>query len=285
MSDNECPTCGETFDSQRGLGVHHSRVHDERLPNRECDECGTVFYCDYERKYCSKDCREDAVSFEGSDNPNYSDGKETTECTICGGEFKYYLSEKEGLYCPACVESEAWRDPPVIEGSDHPRWSGGKVDLECETCGTTVERFPSQMYGEVAFCSDACHHDWLSAEFTGEGHPNWEGGDVGNYGPGWNRVRRQALERDGHECVVCGTTSEELGRNPDVHHIVPVRVFEAAADLGVTDAHRLDNVVTLCPTCHRRADFGKISRQQLRRAIGTDPASSPLARASQSQDG
>jgi len=90
-----------------------------------------------------------------------------------------------------------------------------------------------------------------------------------NYGKGWNRVRRQALERDNHECVVCGTTSEELGRNPDVHHIVPVRLFEADGNREKAEAHALDNVVSLCPACHRKAEFGKITKQQLWDAIGT----------------
>jgi ribosomal protein S27AE len=46
-----CPTCGRTFSSRRGLGVHHSTVHDERLPNRECAQCGDAFYSEHEKKY------------------------------------------------------------------------------------------------------------------------------------------------------------------------------------------------------------------------------------------
>lgn len=72
-----CPSCGDEFDTRRGLGVHHSSAHDERLPNRECAHCESEFYCEYERKYCSDDCRDRAVSFEGENNPNYRGGKET----------------------------------------------------------------------------------------------------------------------------------------------------------------------------------------------------------------
>ncbi|MFU8870248.1 HNH endonuclease, partial [Natronococcus sp.] len=45
-----------------------------------------------------------------------------------------------------------------------------------------------------------------------------------------------------------------LDRNPDVHHVRPVRSFENAED-----AHTLDNVVTLCRSCHRRVEAGSIS--------------------------
>jgi len=268
MATYECPTCGAEFDSRRGLGVHHSRVHDERLPNRECDHCGEEFYCEYERKYCGDHCREKAVSFAGENNPNYTGGKSKSTCEICDETFEYYESEKPGLYCPDCVENEQWRDPPVITGSDHPRWNGGTVTVTCDECGVTVERYPNQITGEVTFCSPDCQYAWLSDAFTGDGHPNWAGGGVGPYGKGWNAVREAALERDGYECVLCGMTADELGRNPDVHHIVPVRAFVATPVLTERDAHTLDNVVSLCPSCHRRAEFGHVSREALRWRAG-----------------
>jgi len=97
MGTHECPTCGSVFDTRRGLGVHHSSVHDARLPNRECDHCGEQFYCSYEKRYCSDDCHDSAVSFAGENNPNYDDKKETTQCALCGASFDYYPSDKEGL--------------------------------------------------------------------------------------------------------------------------------------------------------------------------------------------
>ncbi|MFU1781163.1 hypothetical protein ACM16X_07270 [Haloarcula japonica] len=33
--------------------------------------------------------------------------------------------------------------------------------------------------------------------------------------------------------------------------------------LALRDAHTLDNVVSLCPGCHRRAEFGRVSRAEL----------------------
>ena len=196
-------------------------------------------------------------------------GKAVGTCEICATQFEYYPSDKLGLFCPACVETENWRTTPVLTGSDNPRWSGGKRTLGCAVCSTPVERYPSNIPDSgVVTCSETCRREWLSEAFTGPGHPNWKGGDTGPYGPGWAAVRQAALERDVHQCRCCGTTREALGRNPDVHHIIPVRTFVESDDHDVTDAHYLANVVSLCPTCHRKADFGKIAEDELRQYIG-----------------
>jgi DNA-directed RNA polymerase subunit RPC12/RpoP len=265
-----CPTCGEPFDTRRGLGVHHSPSHDERLPNRTCDQCGESFYCDYARTYCSEECLECGQSFEGSSNPNYQGKKQTTTCDPCGSEFEYYPSEKEGIYCPECVGNADWQDPPSLEGEDNPHWSGGTEETACTVCGAKVERHPSELDGDATLCSEACRREWLSEVFCGDGHPNWDGGGLGDYGTGWNRVRREALKRDGHECAVCGATKEDLGRNPDVHHIVPVRSFVESELLDAEDARYLKNVIALCASYHRKAEFDTLSAEFLRSQIDDD---------------
>ncbi|MFC7210350.1 HNH endonuclease [Natronoarchaeum sp. GCM10025321] len=66
-------------------------------------------------------------------------------------------------------------------------------------------------------------------------------------------MRRTALERDNYECQNCGKGEESLGQNPDVHHQKPVREFEAPAE-----AHSLENLITLCRSCHRLAEEASI---------------------------
>lgn len=200
----------------------------------------------------------------GENNPNWKGGSETTSCEICDATFDYYPSEKPGRFCPDCVEKNEWQEPPVLEGEAHPRWQGGKTELTCEVCESTFERYPGNITSEVVLCSNDCRAEWLSETFTGEGNPNYEGGSTGPYGQGWNRVRERALDRDDRTCVPCDTDAEELGRNPDVHHIVPVRAFVESPVLVERDAHTLDNVASLCPSCHRRAEFGGVSRAELR---------------------
>ena len=134
-------------------------------------------------------------------------------------------------------------------------------------CEKPVKRRPSQLRSEHVFCSSDCQYEWLSETFTGDGHPNWRGGSNPNYGPGWRRAKRAALERDDHKCVLCEATKAELGRNPDVHHVVPVRAFVETPVTTERDAHYLENLVSLCIACHRRAEFGRVSTSYLRAAV------------------
>ncbi|GAB4578784.1 MAG: hypothetical protein Fur0022_15210 [Anaerolineales bacterium] len=71
--------------------------------------------------------------------------------------------------------------------------------------------------------------------------------DPNQYGPTWPRAREAARARDGYRCQLCGIP--ERGRSHDVHHKIPFRQFASAEE-----ANRLDNLVTLCPPCHRRAE-------------------------------
>jgi len=74
----------------------------------------------------------------------------------------------------------------------------------------------------------------------------WHAGQ-NDYGPGWDELRRRVINRDGHRCQVCGT-SDAL-RPLHVHHIQPFRSFT-----NREIANQIENLVTLCPTCHRQAE-------------------------------
>jgi DEAD/DEAH box helicase domain-containing protein len=76
---------------------------------------------------------------------------------------------------------------------------------------------------------------------------NWTN-DPNDYGPGWNRLRDAVRLRDGHRCQVCGA-AESGNRQHEVHHKVPFCQFLSAAE-----ANRMVNLVTLCPSCHRKAE-------------------------------
>jgi DEAD/DEAH box helicase domain-containing protein len=88
--------------------------------------------------------------------------------------------------------------------------------------------------------------------------------DPNDYGPDWNKIRERVRARDGYKCQVCGTP--ETTRQHDVHHKVPFRSFVRAATSGPTgmlredvalqrqQANRLENLTTLCPSCHKKAE-------------------------------
>ena len=89
-----------------------------------------------------------------------------------------------------------------------------------------------------------------------------------DYGPKWPTARDAVRARDEFKCQVCGLP--ERGKQHDVHHKSPFReiIRRGMAELRASGlgaqasvpqelldmANRLDNLVTLCPTCHHKAE-------------------------------
>lgn len=71
--------------------------------------------------------------------------------------------------------------------------------------------------------------------------------DPNEYGPEWSAIRDLVRARDQYICQVCG--APENGRLHDVHHKIPFRTFAS-----YKEANQLDNLITLCRNCHRRAE-------------------------------
>jgi DEAD/DEAH box helicase domain-containing protein len=71
--------------------------------------------------------------------------------------------------------------------------------------------------------------------------------DANAYGPGWEKIRAVVRARDSYHCQVCGAA--ETGEVFHVHHKIPFRAFPSPQE-----ANRLENLVTLCPACHRRVE-------------------------------
>ncbi|HBY96864.1 MAG TPA: hypothetical protein DEP84_23440, partial [Chloroflexi bacterium] len=91
---------------------------------------------------------------------------------------------------------------------------------------------------------------WLTLPVTvGEAEPH-------DYGPNWPQQRLRARGRDHFRCQVCGTSEEVLGRELDVHHIRPFREFgyKPGENEAYCQANALDNLVSLCPSCHHRSE-------------------------------
>jgi hypothetical protein len=63
-------------------------------------------------------------------------------------------------------------------------------------------------------------------------------------------LRRRVLVEAGHRCAIPSCRYIEV----DIHHIVP---------WAQCQTHEYDNLIALCPNCHRRADRGEIDRKSL----------------------
>ncbi|MDY7076650.1 MAG: DEAD/DEAH box helicase [Chloroflexota bacterium] len=85
-----------------------------------------------------------------------------------------------------------------------------------------------------------------------------------DYGPDWPAQRDAARARDGYVCRHCSSPERE-DRQHDVHHVTPFRAFGYVP--GVNDfyklANQLENLITLCPTCHRRVERARGARGAL----------------------
>lgn len=81
----------------------------------------------------------------------------------------------------------------------------------------------------------------------------------GDRGPNWDQQRRLARERDGHRCRHCGV-GERPNRAHDVHHLEPFRTFGYARGQNerYLEANRLENLVTLCRSCHQRVEVDRM---------------------------
>jgi len=75
----------------------------------------------------------------------------------------------------------------------------------------------------------------------------WNAGQ-NDYGPQWDKIRQRVLQRDGARCQVCGATGVG-GQTLHIHHIQPFRSFT-----NLEAANQLQNLITLCPACHRQAE-------------------------------
>lgn len=71
--------------------------------------------------------------------------------------------------------------------------------------------------------------------------------DPNDYGADWQKIRFAVRSRDQFTCQVCGAV--ESTREHDVHHKIPFRAFTSKEE-----ANRLENLVTLCRTCHQKVE-------------------------------
>ncbi|MBE7433655.1 MAG: DEAD/DEAH box helicase [Anaerolineales bacterium] len=76
--------------------------------------------------------------------------------------------------------------------------------------------------------------------------------DPNNYGPDWQKVRLSVRKRDQFKCQVCGAA--ETNREHDVHHKIPFRAFIQDGKVNHEQANRLENLTTLCQSCHRKVE-------------------------------
>ncbi|MCD6286118.1 MAG: DEAD/DEAH box helicase [Anaerolineae bacterium] len=85
-----------------------------------------------------------------------------------------------------------------------------------------------------------------------------------DYGPEWPEIRGKILDRDGHQCRLCGERAAP-DHPLEVHHLTPLRAFLARYTRPVARrlAHAPENLLSLCPVCHRQVERARGARTAL----------------------
>ncbi|RIL05105.1 hypothetical protein DCC79_16290 [bacterium] len=83
----------------------------------------------------------------------------------------------------------------------------------------------------------------------------WDFDPLTDRGPSWREQAARARARDGFRCRMCDAPERD-GRSHDVHHIRPFRQFGwvKGENERYREANVLENLITLCPGCHRTAE-------------------------------
>lgn len=176
-------------------------------------------------------------------------GRVDIECDICGDEFNVKHARKDTRrFCSDECHTK-WRKEAYSGENNH----NYKEDIE-STCEWCEEIYTTRAYKEdsTRFCSQECMIEWRTDEImSGENHPRWKDNDDYYRGPNWHRQREKARDRDGNECRNCGS-ADQLS----VHHIKPYESFE-----DHEEANKLQNLITLCKSCHHQLEWGSITVQ------------------------
>jgi hypothetical protein len=272
----EClhPDCDKSFSSKAGRNVHFSYHDDcEKVSLELLSEEDNVTYDNctgkvglspgfYEKRFGSWN---EALEKAGNSinlRRNISDKELLEEIKRMSSDEQVTYDEmnESGKYSSRVYELRfgSWDDALVEAGlepwdrtaENNPCWRGGvtSVKYTCEECGV---EFKGRKDRKNKYCSLQCKGKWISKNKSGENSPLWKGGHTRYRGPSWNSSKRAARERANNVCEHpdCSATPEDVGRNLDVHHIIPFRYFDSHKE-----ANKLDNLILLCPKHHKEEE-------------------------------
>lgn len=184
------------------------------------------------------------------------------ECPVCGDDFEEYQSRvdrtEHANVCSRECHYEGRRQGIIGRnvGEDGYDVEPTHLDRECKNCGVEFVTTPAE---DNLHCSRDCFLELHSERMNGEGNPAWVDGSSRDKrcwrGEDWDEIRLKVYERDEYTCQRCGvdciSRRDYNGENGDriiqAHHIDP---YESPED------NNLDNLVTLCSSCHTEVEKG-----------------------------
>ena len=220
-----------------------------------CYYCSKIFYMKSylvkiptkHGRFCSATCRSKfAAQIANKDRIK----KVIKNCAFCGKEIHlqpYRIINVENNFCSkSCGMKYGLKI----------KWKDGKktVNVHCAYCGEikTISEWDKQQKEkrgqEQFFCDRVCFGKWKSANWNGENNPSWKGGWT-PHGTGWGIIRDVVRKEQDYKCKDCKITEDKLGKQLDIHHIIPARLFKRKADASFRT-----NLVGLCHKCHMKRE-------------------------------
>lgn len=210
---------------------------------RICPNCGGIFSVPPSRlhwgrgKYCSPDCQYEAMRRTRLTRRMLVNA----HCAYCGVSLVRRICDvkSEHQFCsPACHYKA--RTVGIVKRRIIKPYRRKPIPVRnCLLCGnsyTTRKRTQK-------FCSPNCFAIARSIELTAHNSEDLLMRIARGYrGLGWNAIRKAVYKRDGYRCRLCGQTRRVTLH---AHHIMP---YETPTD------NALDNLITLCSSCHRRVE-------------------------------
>lgn len=213
MSDSECPTCGKTLKSKKGVNLHHAMSHGESLTkvDTECDNCGkeiSIHRGRYERSehnFCGHSCMGEykAETMEGENNPSYNSA--IIECDYCGDDIereKSRIGYNDHNFCNSECKSN-WQSE--YRRKHQPQKN--RITVECANCGGKIKRTPTRVRNnEMQFCDMDCQSEWRT-DRTGSDAPQFKENlvECTYCGKEFHKQPSKASKSEHHFCSVkCG---------------------------------------------------------------------------------
>ena len=235
------------------LGVSESTIHKwiskHNIESRSVSEARELLFQDSREKYRDETWLREQYWGEGKSAYEIADICDVSPSTI------QYFFEKFELEMRSQKESTRARNnyPKYYDKEwlteQYKKEMKSTVEIATE-CGVTTAAIRHWLHKhniEMRTLSEAMYN----RDVSGENHPRWRENSSYYYGTEWEEKREKAIQRDDEKCQLCGIHRDEHqdkhGSDLHVHHIKPANEFDM-----VSEAHSLDNLVTLCRSDHNR---------------------------------
>lgn len=217
------------------------KKQEERKKEKVCDYCGITFSTSYSiQRYCSAECRINNLPRKKDSVNSDRDLAKPRECVICNNVFSPDKRHKNAVTCsPKC--NEIRQDLKAKEKQEKKKQKRYNKGFACKWCKVVFHTYSHNQ----SYCSSYCREESKKERYKGyrEKMPVKEKKVIREKAR-LNGNWKKALERDKNKCVLCEST-----KKLHVHHING----EGEKKNGERVKHdsRLENLMTLCLSCHK----------------------------------